>query len=64
MQYKCDECETELPQGTPVIRVEEGVIGSQGFRAFDEETRFFDNEDCLCKYFCTPPSQKLPRKIP
>ncbi len=65
MKYKCDQCETELPQGTPVIRVEEGVIGSQGFRPFDEETLFLCNEHCLVRYFNDePPVHKMQRKIP
>ena len=61
MEWKCVECETEIPSGVPVVALQEGLIGQQDFVPTEDRLAFCC-ESCLLRYL--EGTVSLPRRIP
>ena len=61
---KCSQCKKELKEGRNVIRVQEGIIGNNGFVELDKDL-VYCSLDCMMIYFAgSDEDTMMPRRVP
>ena len=63
--HRCETCESTLSEGMNLLRVSEGIYGSQGWVDLERPLEFC-NEICLSKYFegLVKELDRLPDRVP